>query len=432
MNRIKAILFKDLKLFFGDRKAMLITFLVPIGIASFFGSIFGNTANGPSTSKKIPILVVDNDGSPLVRKVIEGLKKDSMADPTETDEASATESVKQGKRAVAVIFPKGFGENAPKAMFNGVAPVVELRYDPSKNMEMQAVQGSIMQVAMQKVTQSAFSANTDYSSQMKDIDSSPGLTADQKKSFHSFFDSLKGIQKVNSGTTSQEGGGMRQPFTLKAEAQTAVKKDGDDLQDYSQVAHSFAGMAMQGVLFYGINAAMTILRERRQGIWKRLRASPVTLPEMLIGKGLSTALIGAVVLGGVIGFGMLAFGIRVSGSWLGLGLVLLASAAMTSAFGLLVASLGRTEEQSRGLSIMAVLLMVMLGGAWFPNFLMPEWVQKLSLIVPVRWALDGLDSMLWRGGSFGAALTPVAGLLVFTLIFGAIASFRFSTMPETS
>ncbi len=431
MNRIKAILFKDLRLFFGDRRAMLITFLVPIGIASFFGSIFGGASNGPSTSNKIPVLVVDNDGSPLVKKVIEGLKKDSMADPTVTDEASATESVKQGKWAVAVIFPKGFGENAPKAMFNGEAPTVELKYDPSKSMEMQAVQGSIMQVAMQKVSQSAFSASTDFTSQIKDIDSSTGLSADQKKSFHSFFDSLKGIQKVNS-TSSAGGGGVRQPFTLKAEAQTAAKDDKDDLKDYSGLAHSFAGMAMQGVLFYGINAAMGILRERRQGIWKRLRASPATLMEMLIGKGLSTALIAAVVLSSVLGFGMAFFGMRVAGSWLGLGLVVLASAAMTSAFGLLVASLGRTEEQSRGLSILAVLFMVMLGGAWFPSFMMPEWVQKISMVVPVRWALNGFDAMLWRGDSLTASFIPVAYLLGFTLLFGAIASLRFSTMQETS
>ena len=70
MNRVLAILWKDLRLFFGDRKAMLITFLVPIGIASFFGYIFGNASSGPTTSKKIPVLVVDHDCSPLVADIL--------------------------------------------------------------------------------------------------------------------------------------------------------------------------------------------------------------------------------------------------------------------------------------------------------------------------------------------------------------------------
>ncbi len=39
----------------------------------------------------------------------------------------------------------------------------------------------------------------------------------------------------------------------------------------------------------------------------------------------------------------------------------------------------------------------MLGGAWFPVFLMPQWVQTVSLAIPARWAVDGFDGMLWRG-----------------------------------
>ena len=76
--------------------------------------------------------------------------------------------------------------------------------------------------------------------------------------------------------------------------------------------------------------------------------------------------------------------------------------------------------------------MTMLGGAWFPSFMMPEWVQRLSFAVPVRWALDGFDAMLWRGQGLAAALTPVAGLLFFALVFGLVAAFRFRTMPETA
>jgi len=32
----------------------------------------------------------------------------------------------------------------------------------------------------------------------------------------------------------------------------------------------------------------------------------------------------------------------------------------------------------------------MLGGAWVPSFVFPEWLQTLSLFVPTRWAIDGL------------------------------------------
>ena len=72
-------------------------------------------------------------------------------------------------------------------MFSGAAPVVELRYDPSKSMEMQAVQGSIMQVAMQTVSQSAFAPGADYTSQMGGIEGSERLTPAQKASYRDFL-----------------------------------------------------------------------------------------------------------------------------------------------------------------------------------------------------------------------------------------------------
>ena len=383
MTPILALFLKDLRLFFGDRRAVLIAFLVPIGIASFFASIFGDST-GPSKATKIPILVVDRDGSPLIAKIVAGLG-DAGTAPKLVTEAEAAKAVEDGKAGVAVTFPKGFGEAAPKAMLGGTPPPLDLRYDPSKRLEMQVVQGAVAQATMRATAVAAF------------------------------------------GDSPTAG---RPPFALETRAATAAKKGEDD--DYSQTAHSFAGMAMQGVLFFGINAAMAMLGDRRKGIWRRLRAAPVGLTELLVGKALATALIGAFVLAGVLGFGMLVFHLQVAGSWLGLALIVASAALMTSAFGLLVASLGRTEEQSRGLSILVVLAMTMLGGAWFPSFLMPAWVQSVSRLVPVRWALDGFDAMLWRGKGLEAALTPVAGLLAFTLVFGLVAAFRFRTMPETA
>ena len=69
--------------------------------------------------------------------------------------------------------------------------------------------------------------------------------------------------------------------------------------------------------------------------------------------------------------------------------------------------------------------MVMLGGAWVPTFLFPQMLQKLTLAVPTRWAVDGLDAMTWRGMGFSASLGPMAVLVGFALAFGALAVARF-------
>ena len=94
---------------------------------------------------------------------------------------------------------------------------------------------------------------------------------------------------------------------------------------------------------------------------------------------------------------MIVFGVRIQGSVLGFLGISLACAVMASTFGLLVAALGNSPATARGVTTLAVLMMVMLGGAWVPTFVFPAWLQQFTLIVPVRWAVDGLDAMTWRG-----------------------------------
>ena len=119
------------------------------------------------------------------------------------------------------------------------------------------------------------------------------------------------------------------------------------------------------------------------------------------------------------------FHVRIDGSVVGFVGVAVAFALLTSSFGLLIAAIGKTPEATRGLAIFATLIMVMLGGAWVPSFIFPQWLQTASLVVPTRWAVDGLDAMTWRGLGLQAALAPIAALLGFAALFAAIAIWRF-------
>jgi ABC-2 type transport system permease protein len=75
---------------------------------------------------------------------------------------------------------------------------------------------------------------------------------------------------------------------------------------------------------------------------------------------------------------------------------------LRKAFGSLVAVNDVSFTIARGLTTFGILMMVMLGGAWVPMFLFPSWLQNVTLVVPVRWAVDGLDALLGFAGVFGA------------------------------
>jgi ABC-2 type transport system permease protein len=194
---------------------------------------------------------------------------------------------------------------------------------------------------------------------------------------------------------------------------------------YNSYAHSFAGMGVQFILLMGVDMAVGLLTMRRLGLWKRLRAAPLSRAKLLGSRIASTALIALIVFAVIYAVAMIAFDVRIEGSAIGFAAVLVAFALLTASFGLLVAALGKTPEATRGLAILATLLLVMLGGAWVPSFIFPAWLQTLSLFVPTRWAIDGLDAMTWRGLPLDAALLPVAAMLGFAAVFALLAVWRF-------
>jgi ABC-2 type transport system permease protein len=185
-------------------------------------------------------------------------------------------------------------------------------------------------------------------------------------------------------------------------------------------------MGVQFILFMGIDLGIKLLTMRRMGLWQRLRAAPLSRAFLLTSQVASGAIIAGLLFTGIFAAGMLFFGVRVDGSAVGFAGLIVAFACMTAAFGLFIAALGKTPEATRGLAIFATLVMVMLGGAWVPAFVFPQWLQTVSLVMPTRWAVDGFDAVTWRGLGFDAAWLPIVVLLLFTLVFGLIAVWRFN------
>jgi len=385
LNLLFELVRKDLKIFIADRKSVAISFSIPIILACFVGYLMsqGGSSGEP---KKVHIVIVDQDRSDFSKALMTSLKKSKGLSVSDADEASAAGMVRHGDMALAVVIPPGFGKQSAEALTaHTQGPEYRFLVDPTRSLQVGIAQGALMQATMKVLPQVVFGA--------------PAAAQDDQL-----------------------------PFKIKSEYQTSDKSPATSMS-----AHAFAGMGIQGLLFWAIEAAMAILIERRMGIWRRLRASPVTPWMFILGKALSSTIRAFAILVGVFGVGMLVFHFRIKPSiecYVGFGLIAVAVSIMTATFGLLVASLGRNLQQSRGLSTLAVLGMSMFGGAWFPMDFMPQFMQTISKAIPVAWAINGFDDMVWRGGDFTDALKSVGVLLGFSVVFAVIALKRISWEPE--
>jgi len=126
---VAAMVRKDLQLFFSDRRAVIMSFVVPIAIASFFGSIF----SGPNRSAepvRIAVVVVDQDGSAIAGGIAAGLEADRNLKVTRATDGEARDRVRRGSTSAAIVIPKGFGDAAGLAFFSGrQKPELEVLFD---------------------------------------------------------------------------------------------------------------------------------------------------------------------------------------------------------------------------------------------------------------------------------------------------------------
>ncbi len=424
---------KDFRLFLSDRRAVVLSLIAPVALASFMAALMRG-AGGSGQTAKIPIRVADEDGSTLSRAIVEAIAGDEALEARTVTPDEARQAVKKGRVSVALILPKGFGADAPRAMFGpGEKPVLTVVADPTHAAEAGMVRGLLTRHVMESVSREAFSGRAGLESTreaLTQIDGASGMDAGDRQALRGMLESiLKWQGRVEEARVEDrpiEARGLSAPFEVREES---VVDGGEQAEGELRATHAFVGMAVQFVMFSAIELGVGLLTERQRGLWRRLRAAPVTRFEILASRAVSGALIALSTVAVVFAFGWVVFGIRIRGSLPGFAIVAAAYALSASTFGLLIAALGKTPQAARGVSVLAVLLMVMLGGAWFPSFLFPAWLQKVTPAIPTRWAVDGLETMAWRGG-LADALVPTVALLGFAALFSALTAWRFRWETE--
>lgn len=377
LRLIAALVLKDGKLFLADGRAVLLCFAVPILLASAFGLIFDRPGQRIS-SYKLPIVLVVEDDDPFTRQIVQDMRDSEQFNVKQVARATAQAEVTRRSCGVAIVLPSGFGANLAQQMQSGEKPSVELLHHPLSIMECQWAEGVLTEIVYRRAAAQSFGA---------------------------------------LGMTPQA---FDRPFNVRKHAIPA-----ESSHPFNSYSHSFSGMTLQYLLFWGMECGLLLLRERQRGIWGRIRSAPVPLTTALLAKAFATMLIALAQIGVTFAFGFFVFDVAITGSISGFLILSLAVSALTAALGLFVAALGRTESSARNIFIVVILAVSMLGGLWLPAFLLPRWVQECSVALPTSWAMRGLDGVTWQGQGLAAMYPCLIAVTCFATLLLVVAIFQF-------
>jgi ABC-2 type transport system permease protein len=174
-----------------------------------------------------------------------------------------------------------------------------------------------------------------------------------------------------------------------------------------------------------ILAAMGIVRERERGTLEQLNVTPLRRWEIIVGKLLPYAIIGMIDVCLVIGVTVFWFQVPLRGSVP----LLFAMAAIyllsTLGLGLFISTISATEQQAEMTAAFFFLIpMVFLSGFVFPIENMPEIIQRVTYLIPLRYFLIILRSIFLKGVGLETFWPEALALLAWGLTVLSLAVLR--------
>jgi linearmycin/streptolysin S transport system permease protein len=400
-----------------DRVAQALTFLLPILFFSIFATVFGN--QGRQTTATIRVAVVDEDGSELSRRIVNGLREEkslrvrATASPEDKgaplDYAGAEQLVRSGDVPVAIVLPKGLGESAAAFGSSPQAVRIKLLTDVSDQIAPQMVNG-----LLQKVTMTAAPDLMMQGGMKQFAKYGGGLTPAQQAAVDAWLPQLKSQSASGSGGAAK---GTEGAFGIGVDTVDVLRQGRSDRQNL--VSFYAAGIGVMFLLFSVSGASGSLLDETDTGTLDRVLSTRVGMSGLLAAKWIFIALLGMLQLTVMFLWGRLAFGLDLFSHLPGFFVMTVFTASAASAFGLVLATLARTRAQLSGMGTILILTMSAMGGSMFPRFLMSETMQKVGLVTFNAWALDGYLKVFWRDAPVWQLWPQV---IVLTLIAAVLLS----------
>lgn len=392
------IALKDLRLFISDRRALLMTFFMPIALISIFAMAFGGERE--RNSRPVPLLVADLDNSISTKEIIAQLDSLKSLEVFVMTLDSAQRLVKTGEESAVLVFHKGFKDSMD---MGGNIPI-ELQFDQSRAAEIGILQQALMSNLMRMIGTKMI-----MKKQMEKVDKQFGAVDPAI---------LKGIHdeiEKSFAENGAQGGGADNGVAMKLSPLIEEKQNSPGL------IQAVAGTAVMMLLFGLVAMGAGLLEEKENGTLKKLLYAPINPSNILFGKMIASVLVALLQLAVLFIYASFMFKLDLMLNLPALIVMMLTTSYACAGFGMFLASVAKSRQQVQMLSTLIVLTMSAIGGSMIPTFIMPEFMQKISVISINYWSIQGFYDIYWRALPFSDPtflMRPLVLVIIGTVMMG--------------
>ena len=390
---MRTLILNNLKLFFNDKKAVILTFALPIGLTSLFMFVFGGTSStddrGMSAFEIGVTDLVQNNASQQTVTNLDSSK--SYTVEMIQDSAELVDKVYKGKLDGGVVIYEENKKIKFTLVLDGSKEVENAMLKPSLSFQLMGDNGGMKEIIFSKIKQ-------DF----------PDLNDSDVVAFDKDFKSLQDIDFTKMGESGLKTRVLKPESGINPGAIQAI-----------------AGTALMTLLFSVAGMGAGIIEEKEKGTLRRILISPIRPMDFMFAKFFSSIIIAFMQLSLTMVFCYLVFDFPIFQRPIELALLILVTAATCASFGILLAGIAESRKQIESLSTIVVLLMSLLGGSMIPAFIMPPLMQKFSMITINYWASEGFFDLFYRDVSFGYFAIKLAILAGYCLVLITISIMLF-------
>jgi len=401
---------KELLLLSRDIGGLLILFLMPLALIITITLIQSATFESISGSR-ISLVLVDNDHGEIADSVIQNIRRSKAFDLVmklnnhPVTEKQAKELVFSGTYQLAIIIPEHLSDDLNKKIDQNVGSILSgFGMETKVQEDASPVKNKIVSIYFDPVSQVSF-RNTIKA----EIDKL--ITAIERDKVYSSFQKQLDLEAISF---EKENFIRFNEILPQQDGQTTV------LPNASQ--HNVPAWSLFGIFFIIIPLSINIVKEKNQGTFLRLRTNPTPYWLIILGKTFTYLLVtlAQFYLMVIVGkhlfplIGLPSF--KTGANFVSLSVIALFAGLAAIGLGILIGTIAKTQEQSAPLGATLVVLLAAIGGVWVPVFVMPPFMQAISNISPMNWALDAFYDVILRNVPFKSIIGAILLLLLFALV----------------
>ncbi|MBI9067689.1 MAG: ABC transporter permease [Salinivirgaceae bacterium] len=190
-------------------------------------------------------------------------------------------------------------------------------------------------------------------------------------------------------------------------------------------------MAIILLLISALMTSITITREKELGTMEILLGSPLKPIQIILGKVIPYLILSLVNVASILSLAYFVFGLPIEGS-----LILLVAECtlfilLSLSLGIFISTVSKTMQQAMLISMMALMMPTMLlSGFIFPVENMPDVLYYISYIMPPRWFIEILKSIMIKGTGIAYVWKETLILVAMTVVFIVLSIKKFKIRLE--